>query len=348
MLLSAFYRLLFYLLLTTIFITCSTGTDFSKQWQLEGLKNVEVNHITKAAESSLLLATDTGVFVYKDNHFYQAGLEGKEVVDIVLINPGEMIAGTGDYLSGPPTLFKTTDGGNSWHPYMGNYGGEKKDIIVSVLAIHPEDKNMLFARGWANVSRSKDGGQTWKSVYGSWDSIGGAGFLKIDPNYPNVIWAGGASAAGTTHLVKSTDKGNNWKYIRVFGLTEAGVGDVVVHRSNPNKVLAGLASGFKDGSIIRKSIDGGQSWQTVLEEVGVSTFARSARNSEIIYATGRNADLTLFFVITNDFGKVWKWVNMENSPTDIRVFDMVSLLENGKEVLFFGTNKGIYTYTFEN
>ncbi|MDZ7704111.1 MAG: hypothetical protein U5L04_06465 [Trueperaceae bacterium] len=53
-------------------------------------------------------------------------------------------------------------------------------------------------------------------------------------------------------------------------------------------------------------------------------------------------------MVSSDFGESWQTVEYEDGPTGIRVNDMVSLEVNGREVLYFGTNQGVYSYWFED
>lgn len=101
------------------------------------------------------------------------------------------------------------------------------------------------------------------------------------------------------------------------------------------------------GGGIRKSTNNGETWSTVFDEAGILTLAHSTRNPETVYASGINSQGRLFFNASGDFGDTWQTVEFEDSPDQIHVNDMVSLNEDGAEVLYFATNKGVYSYTFE-
>lgn len=63
-------------------------------------------------------------------------------------------------------------------------------------------------------------------------------------------------------------------------------------------------------------------------------MTHSPRNLLIIYASGSNTTGKLFVLVSADFGDTWQTIEMEDGPTGIR------------EVLYFGTNNGVYSYTF--
>jgi photosystem II stability/assembly factor-like uncharacterized protein len=207
------------LAIITVVFVASCGTDalqVSGEWQFEGLDGIAINKIIPSSYGDqLILATNNGVFIYEEGQFTPAGLQGKQVNDLIEMRVGEMLAGirTPTMSGGEDSLFKTTDGGASWQVHMGNFGGEEgKHTSVNALAVHPDDPQHLYARGWLNVPRSMDGGQTWESLYQDWEWFGmNASLLKIDPNNPDIIWVGGANTLSRPNLMRSTDSGDTWE-----------------------------------------------------------------------------------------------------------------------------------------
>jgi photosystem II stability/assembly factor-like uncharacterized protein len=241
-------------------------------------------------------------------------------------------------------IYKSTDRGNSWFSYTNGFGGSRKVIPHTMDAVN-ETPSAIFARpaSLTNVARSTNGGESWDSVIGSWENpnFGTSSFVKIDPYYPKRVWAGGATAYFRPTLLKSVNNGKDWKGLVVIENVETTVYDVATNPSNPDRVLAGLGIG------IRKSTDGGETWETVLEGINTRTFTHSVSDPAVVYASGINAQGTLFFAASGDFGNTWEIVEMDDSPAGVQVNDMVSVMEDGREVLYFGTNKGVFSYTFE-
>lgn len=335
-------------------VAMSCGTDalqISGEWHFEGLNGAVINKIVPSSDiGGLLLATDNGVFIYEEGQITSAGLQGEEVYDIVVMNDDEFLAGIRVFELdvGEPTLFKTTDRGGSWKTFMGNYGGEDgKFTRVAALAAHPDNPQYLFARGMLNVSRSMDGGHTWESLYHDWDWFGSnASLLKIDPENPDIIWAGGANTVSNPNIIKSVDGGatwvNLWRELQIFeSRFESTAYSIAIRPGRSSHLLLGLGVG------VFRSTDLGESWESVFDEAAVLTMENSPRSSRTVYAGGINHNKTLFFLVTSDFGTTWKTIEMESSPGDIQVNDLDVMEQNGREVLYMGTNKGLYSFRFE-
>jgi photosystem II stability/assembly factor-like uncharacterized protein len=336
----------------TVVISASCGTDaleISGRWQFEGLEGTQVNKIVPSPSGDrLALATTNGVFIYKNNHFTPAGLQDEEIADLVFLKEMEMLAAIRITLmdGGENSMFKTTDEGSSWEVFMGNYGGDEgKYTLISALAIHPNNTNHLFARGAVNVSQSIDGGQTWESIYYDWNWIAmNASLLKIDSNNPNIIWAGGRNGVGQPYLTKTEDGGasweNLWRKLQIFEdiVFSSTAYSIAIRPGQSSHLLLGLGVG------VFRSTDLGESWESVFNEASVLTMANSPRSSRTIYASGINQQRTLFVLITTDFGTTWQTIEMDNSPKDIRVNDMIVVEQDGDEVLFLGTNKGVFSF----
>jgi len=335
-------------------IMVSCGTDalqVSGEWHFEGLEGVAINKIIPSSASDrLILATDDGVFIYEEDQFTPVGLQGEEVNDLVEMGEDEILAGirTTTMDGGEDSLFKTTDGGATWQVHMGNYGGEeRKHTSINALAQHPDDPRRLYARGWLNVPRSLDGGQTWESLYRDWEWFGmNASLLRIDPNNPDIIWAGGANTLSRPNLLRTTDGGETWENL-LFELQifEAGYEStaysIAIRPGRSSHLLLGLGVG------VFRSTDLGKSWESVFDQAAVLAMANSPRFSRAVYAAGFNQQQTLFLLVTPDFGSTWKTIEKENSPSNIHVNDLTLVEQDGQDVLYFGTNRGVFSYRID-
>lgn len=189
-------------------------------------------------------------------------------------------------------IYKSTDQGKTWVNYTNGYGGNKYRRIPYSMDALPENPSVIFALSPSviNVAKSTDGGESWESLITTWKNplAGTSIFVKIDPNNPNIIWAGGATAMFYSSLLKSKDGGNTWK--RMVGLYMGGniVYALGISVNNSNHLLAGLNGG------VAKSIDGGKNWHAVLQKPAIYAFVHSSRNHRIIYASGLSPDSTLF------------------------------------------------------
>lgn len=340
------------ILISITVISCGTDAlQISGEWQFEGLEGVVINKIIPSSDNDrLILATDDGVFFYEEGQFTPAGLQGATIVDLVEMGEKDMLAGTRIHTTNgaQATLFRTDDVGETWLMHMGNYGDEEgKYVTVNALAVHPDNSQTLYARGMLNVSRSLDGGLTWKSLYRDWDWIASyASLLKIDPNNPDIIWAGGANALFRPNLMRTTDDGktweNLWRKLQIFEFEfESIAHSIAIRPGRSSHLLLGLGVG------VFRSTDLGESWESVFDDAAVLSLANSPRSSRTVYGSGINQNRTLFLLATPDFGTTWAINEMEGSPTDIQVNNLTVVEQNGREVLYFGTNKGLFSYRID-
>ncbi len=356
----SFFAVLFLLL----FASCSTGPapdEFNPNGTFTeaGLQEAKVN-VLHLRDEVLFAGTDQGLFKRdlgsSSNEWKYLGLDtdSASIVDIIAWNAENLLVAKGYLLDTEPpfypnkTLFKTENGGVNWINLTVNFEGENIDSHIDHLAFSIEKPDRLFAFSALRIAHSLDRGQNWEAVYSTWKTMPAfSGFVKVVPGHPNIIWSGGANNIFQAVVIISTDGGTTWKFQRVYKGTDATVQDVVFHPDNPALVLAGLSGSVSPARVIRKSTDGGQTWETVLQGLNTYTFTRSAHEPRIIYASGRSAPSTLFFVVSTDFGETWQWVETEKFIPPVFIHDMVSVMEDGHEVLYFATNKGVYSYHFE-
>jgi photosystem II stability/assembly factor-like uncharacterized protein len=119
----------------------------------------------------------------------------------------------------------------------------------------------------------------------------------------------------------------------------------MTHPDDPERVLAGLGGTIAASNKVMKSTDGGENWEKVLENTGVHTFARSLQHPDLVYASGRDPSTKLFFAYTTDFGETWEKHIFEEGPDIVTTNDMEVMIIDGKEVIFFGTDKGLISFS---
>src|SRR5579863_1320834 len=108
-------------------------------------------------------------------------------------------------------LFKSTDGGATWHQLA---DGLPKDLSQIYVAIAPSDPRRLYATlstaaGKLNVYRSDDGGDSWSQITDDPRPSGriGGGDLpipRVDPKNPDLVYV------ASTVTMKSADGGKTW------------------------------------------------------------------------------------------------------------------------------------------
>jgi photosystem II stability/assembly factor-like uncharacterized protein len=153
-------------------------------------------------------------------------------------------------------LFKSTDGGATWHPLS---NGLPKDLSQIYVAIAPTDPRRLYATiaiasGPLAVYRSDDAGDSWSKVTDDPRPSGriGGGDLaipRVDSKNPDIVYC------ASTVTMRSTDGGKTWS-----GFRGAPGGDdyqnLWINPNDPNIIL--IVS--DQGAII--TVNGGASWSS--------------------------------------------------------------------------------------
>ena len=196
-------------------------------------------------------------------------------------NPDVVYVGGGEYpirgnVSHGDGVWKSTNAGRTWTQVGLTDAKQIGDVVV-----HPTNPDLVYVavlgHVWGpnstrGVYRSKDGGATWQRILFRNDSTG-AVELTMDPNNPNVLYAGFWQAYRTpwmlvsggagSGLFKSTDGGDNWTEItRNPGLPSGTWGNVGISVSgaNSNRVYALIEA--TEGGVYR-SDDAGATWQKI-------------------------------------------------------------------------------------
>jgi photosystem II stability/assembly factor-like uncharacterized protein len=191
--------------------------------------------------------------------------------DVVYVGGGEYpIRGNVSHGDG---VWKTTDGGKTWS-FMGL--GETRQIAD--IVIHPTNADLVYVGAlghvWApnperGVFRSKDGGKTWEKILFRNDSTGVVDLI-MDPNNPNVLYAGFWQAGRTPWLLssggngsglfKTTDGGDHWTEItRNPGLPSGIWGNIgiTISGAKSDRIWANIEA---DSGGVFRSDDGGKTW----------------------------------------------------------------------------------------
>lgn len=139
-------------------------------------------------------------------------------------------------------------------------------------------------------------------------------------------------------MIKSTNGGNDSEFVESFRESSSTIYSMSIRHGHSSHLLAGISGG------ILKSTNMGTDWDTVYGGITTATLEKSSQDPDVIYASGQNSSGTLFFLTGNDFGDSWTEQEYGDGPIELHVNDLVSVTKNGNEVLFFATNKGIFSY----
>ncbi|MCH8550230.1 MAG: hypothetical protein LAT80_15275, partial [Balneolaceae bacterium] len=317
-----------------------------------GLQQEIVNSfLTEGNE--IYVATDNGVRRMIDpdsdnTEWDQLGLSGLDVVDIVRRGDGSLIAAVqrDDTQSEEPVLYRQADPEADWEAMETDYGGDQNYTYINRLIVHPQDSNLLFARGAYSVLRSMNGGETWQPVFGDWESTGYlSDLLEVDPGNPDRMWAGGETSSFQPYLYRSDDRGSSWDN----GLLDAGgdnaVYSIAFHPDDEDRILLGM-----EGEI-RFSDDAGESWETSRENDSYNYIVTMASPEEIPSETviasgseGGTSNENLFFLLTRDFGETWEKETADPPISDIYITDLHIEETAGLLTIWLATNQGVWVY----
>ena len=197
--------------------------------------------------------------------------------------PNSLYLGEADSEDDVLALLKSTDAGASWSR------AGVTDFDAYVLAIDPAVPTTLYAGTTSGVSKSTDGGMTWKpTALGVEMSVN---VLVIDPRKPNVLYAALAGSGYPPRgsiggLSKTTDGGMSWFPIN-NGLSElmdtrSPVSTLVIDPADAD-ILYVAAPGYG----VFRSVDAGANWSRFndgLPNLGVRALAISRGRSSKLYA----------------------------------------------------------------
>jgi len=199
-------------------------------------------------------------------------------IAVSLSNPNIIYVGSGEGLARPDLsvgdgVYKSTDAGKTW-THLGLRDGQQ----IGQLAIDPRNPDRVFVAVTGHpygpnkergLYRSTDGGKTFQNVLYI-DEYTGASEVQIDPNHPEVVYAGmwerqeGAWENGSwsgTHggFFKSTDGGDHWTKMTGGGLPDDIIQvNVTICRADSNRIYIEAAT--QKGIGFYRSEDGGKTW----------------------------------------------------------------------------------------
>jgi photosystem II stability/assembly factor-like uncharacterized protein len=228
--------------------------------------------------------------------FGPAGLEAMDPTD-----PNTLYVAETDDEDGGFWLLRSNDGGATWNS-IGNFP-QSVQAGLWTLVIDPSNPATLYAGledvpaydnidpavkpGVGGVFKSTDGGMTWT---GSGLAGAAVNLLAIDPNQPNVLYAGTqgnySKPGGFRGMYKSADGGATWSpltnglsAVLVLGSTMTAI---VIDPANSNILYVGFS-----GAGVFKSSDGGANWSPFtdgLANLDVRALAAAPGGRHILYA----------------------------------------------------------------
>ena len=239
--------------------------------------------------------------------------------DITFINSSVGFAGgTGG------KILKTTDGGNTWSPTQLNNNNTLFKIVFK-----DNNTGITFSAGPSGsdviIYYTNNQGQNWNIASFNFPSAVLTGICFV-PNTSNVF-AVGLNVNGNQSLFKSSDNGATWTNIS---------NNISLQFDPQNIIFTSATSGILIGSSggIMKTVDGGNSWQTVSS--GVSSYMS---NIQFIDQNKGYIAGSLILLKTIDGGNNWIQLNV---PSNAYTKSISFISENEG---WLGSYYGLYKYT---
>ena len=280
------------------------GSPFPGESQIRALavdpKNSNV--VYAGADNGIYRTEDSGMNWAK----LDSPMDGLKIWAIAInpSDPNTIFAGTS-----PPFLFRTRDGGKSWEKLSAAIAQECAIGLprITALVVDPVDSDTVLAGVEIDgVYRSRDGGDTWSQVQGITNpDIHGMAFSlgeqkTVLVSTPREIFA--SKDDGETFQSLMTSSSLPMPYCRW----------VAVKPDNPEVLfVANGDAAVGNTGTIRRSTDGGQSWEErplpVEPNSPVWNFATNPADPELILANSVYGELYR----TQDGGDSWDKIKKE-------------------------------------
>lgn len=235
-------------------------------------------------------------------------------------------------------VWKTTDGGITWHNISDGYFEVGS---MGALAVAESDPNVVYAgtgsaciRG--NVStgigvyKSLDAGVSWKYI--GLDDVGQIGRILVHPRNPDLVYVAALGHAfgpnSDRGVYRSKNGGKTWKKV-LFLSDSTGAVDLSLENTNPRVIYAvmwraerkpwTLISGAKEGGIY-KSTNNGDTWIELTNGLPDTTgrigIAVSPVNPQRVWALVEAFRGKAGLYRSDDSGRSWQLINTNEELVD--------------------------------
>ncbi|MFK7757421.1 MAG: T9SS type A sorting domain-containing protein [Flavobacteriales bacterium] len=182
-------------------------------------------------------------------------------------NPDIIYIGTGDRDSNDAPglgVYKSEDGGETWTQGFG-----MPDVVVGMMAINPEDTDIVFAASDDGVYRTLNGGESWSLV----SNTSNYKDVKIHPTNPDIVYATGSAA-----VYRSTNGGASFS--NVGGTVSFSSRSVIgVCPAQPDLVYI-CGANTSDFRAFFRSTDAGETWEEMSNSPNILGWSNDASGGQ--------------------------------------------------------------------
>ncbi len=221
------------------------------------------------------------------------------LLDTAPYHTGTVYAAT----TGGEGTYRSTDYGESWDWL--NRGGIGHPWADELLA-DPLEAGKVYETADVGITyRTTDGGEHWGEV---WEEFRQSSIdaMAVSPSHPHIIYA----VKNGFGIFKSDNRGEDWDFLHQSGVDYTYT--IAIHPQDPDIVFSGYnPKPFQDWAMVRRSLDGGESWETVLEvphSKGITSVAIDPNNPNTVYAGSIGEEGGSVFKST-DGGTNWSMLN---------------------------------------
>ncbi len=225
-------------------------------------------------------------------------------------------------------VWKTVNAGTTWSPLFDDQGS----YSIGCITIDPTNPHIIWVGTGENnnqrsvaygdgVYKSMDGGKSWKHM--GLKNSEHIGNIVVHPANSSIVYVAAYgplwSAGGDRGVYKSTDGGKNWERV-LFISDDTGINEVHLDPRDPEVLYAAAhqrrrhvftyISGGPE-SAIYKSIDGGRSWEKIMNGMPAGDVGRigldvSPVNPDYIFAIVEASGDEAGFYRSTDRGQSWE------------------------------------------
>ncbi|MFW9838472.1 MAG: hypothetical protein ACFFE7_13205 [Candidatus Thorarchaeota archaeon] len=232
--------------------------------------------------------------------------------------------------------FRTDDAGNSWSWLD---GGGITHPFADELRFNPHNPDTIWQiADIGQIFISYDRGATWIKKYHPQHGYGfrysSVQTIKAAPSDPDILYA----VKSGWGPFRSGDGGRTWDFLAESEVDYSYT--LAVHPTDPSTVYSGYnPKPFQDWAMVRKSTDGGLTWQTVLNVTasdGITSIAIDPADPNIVYA-GSISETGGEIYKTFDAGLNWEKLNDNFTMSTVMAQPQLVVDPTNPGVAYIGT-----------